>query len=139
MKFHDCSGKRPQQYCREDICKAAILKSISPKSFNFIRKKGLLQLPCKSTVNMWLTEFQLEEGFQWILLNVVKKSYKEPQAMETFISFDEMALKSRWVYDKVILYSKVYGPPSCVEIIEYIPLYIHFRPSVRYIHQQRNC
>ena len=63
----------------------------------------MLQLPSKSTVNKWLKKFQIQEGFQSNLLNVQKQKCTEPEDMETFISFDEMGLKSQWVYDKVIL------------------------------------
>ena len=95
------SGKRPQKYKKDDIAASAVLHSISPKAFKLIRKKGWMQLPSVSTVAYWLREFKLKEGIQCKLLDIVRAKHPDPAAKEAFISFDEMALKACWVYDKV--------------------------------------
>ena len=98
------TGKRPQKYSKEDISAGAVLRAISPKAFNLIRKKGWMQLPARRTAEEWLKNFSIEEGLQKTLVNVVKAKHPEPAAREVFLSFDEMAWKERWVYDKVDFY-----------------------------------
>ena len=56
-----------------------------------------MQLPSVSTVADWLWEFKLNEDVQCKLLNIVRAKHSDPAAKEAFISFNEMALKARWV------------------------------------------
>ena len=95
------TGKRPKKYSREDIAAGAVLRAISPKAFNIIRMKSWMQLPSRRTVENWLQDFKIKEGFQDNLIDVVKTKHPEPAAREVFLSFDEMSLKERWVYNKV--------------------------------------
>ena len=62
-----------------------------------------MQLPSRTTVAAWLQNFTIEEGIQQNLINIVKAKHPELEAREVFLSFDEMSLKDRWVYDKVSL------------------------------------
>ena len=95
------TGKRPKKYSREDIAAGAVLRAISPKAFNLIRSKSWMQLPSRRTVENWLRDFRVVEGMQPKLMDVVKAKHPEPAAREVFLSFDEMSLKERWVYNKV--------------------------------------
>ena len=93
--------KRPRKYKKQDIAASAVLRAISPKAFNLIRRKGWMQLPSRTTVVQWLKIFTVADGIQHNLMDIVKAKYPEPESKEVFLSFDEMSLKERWTYDKV--------------------------------------
>ena len=99
--FKAIKGKRPHVYSKEDVAASAVLRSISPKAFNLIRDRGWMQLPSRTTVLSWLSKFVIVEGGQPALIDLVKDKYPDAAAREVFLSFDEMSLKERWVYDKV--------------------------------------
>ena len=92
---------RPRKYDRKDVAAASILKAISPKAFRLIRKRKWMNLPSESVLRSWLKMFSLSDGIQTFLMDVIVCKHKEVQDMECFLAFDEMALKERWVYDKV--------------------------------------
>lgn len=96
------TGKRPKKYVCRDISASAIIKGLSPKCFRLIRSQKWMQLPSDSTVRAWLKKWSIREGLQPRLMEVVKAKHPEPEAKEVFLSFDEMSLKERWVYDKVL-------------------------------------
>ena len=95
------TGKRPKKYLARDITASAIIRGLSPKCFRLIRSRRWMQLPSDTTVRAWLRKFSIREGLQPKLMEVVKVKHPEPEAREVFLSFDEMSLKERWVYDKV--------------------------------------
>ena len=99
--FKAIKGTRPRLYSKEDVAAGAVLRSISPKAFNLIRDRSWMQLPSRSTVLNWLSKFAVVEGGQPALIDLVKDKYPNAAAREVFLSFDEMPLKERWVYDKV--------------------------------------
>ena len=99
--FKAIKGTRPRLYSKEDVAAGAVLRSISPKAFNLIRDRSWMQLPSRSTVLNWLSKFAVVEGGQPALIDLVKDKYPNAAAREVFLSFDEMSLKERWVYDKV--------------------------------------
>jgi len=92
--------KFTKKILRKDIVVATVIRSISPKVFRYIRKQKIVRLPSESTVRKWLKNFKLTEGIQIHLLELIKKQSSEKTDFECFLSFDEMALKKRWVYDK---------------------------------------
>ena len=92
---------RPRKYDRKDVAAAGVLKAISPKAFRLIRKRKWMNLPSESVIRSWLKMFTLSDGVQTFLMDVITTKHKEPKDMECFLAFDEMALKERWVYDKV--------------------------------------
>ena len=98
------TGKRPRKYLRKDVAVAAVIRAISPKTFRLIRKNRWMQLPSDSTVRSWLKQFTIRDGFQNVLADIVTVKHPEPEAKEVFLSFDEMALRERWCYDKVELH-----------------------------------
>ena len=93
--------KRSRCYEKEDIAAAAILKSVSYKSYKILRKRKLLRLPSETTISRWLQEFRVDVGIQDSAIDVlVTKHAHVPKDIHCFLSFDEMQLKERWCYDK---------------------------------------
>ena len=100
----DCTIRkisRPRSYLRKDVAAGCIIKSISPKAYRLIRKRRWMELPSESVLRKWLRKFTIRDGIQDVLMNIISTKHEEPQDMECFLAFDEMALKERWVYDKV--------------------------------------
>ena len=94
-------GKKSKMYRREDISVAAVLKSMSRKAYRFIRKRKLLRLPCESSIQNWIRKFRTNcGGVQNELIDILTAKHGHIQRdTYAFLSFDEMSLKSRWVYD----------------------------------------
>ena len=100
----DCTVRkisRPRSYLRKDVAAGCIIKSISPKAYRLIRKRRWMELPSESVLRKWLRKFTIRDGIQDVLMNIISTKHEEPQDMECFLAFDEMALKEHWVYDKV--------------------------------------
>ena len=105
------TGRRGKlAYSREDICIAAILKSMSRRCYKFLKRKKLLKLPSEATVSQWLADFTLNcNGLQHSLLNIIKSKNISSQNPDLWLSFDEMYLREAWVYDAK---QKVFLPPA---------------------------
>ena len=86
------TGRRGKlAYSREDICIAAILKSMSRRCYKFLKRKKLLKLPSEATVSQWLADFTLNcNGLQHSLLNIIKSKNISSQNPDLWLSFDEM-------------------------------------------------
>ena len=124
------SGKKTSKWYQDkDVVYAATIKSISRKTFNYLRQKRLLALPSQRTLKRWLSKYKIRTGnnylsvtldsiawafcylyiynhFQdtktswWIFWdNILHLSAKG--AAECCISFDEMYIKEQYTYDVV--------------------------------------
>ena len=99
------SGQR--NYCRKDIVFGAVLRSISKRAYKFVSKKKLISCPSSRTVDRWLKNFKVRPGLQEDLIKILTVKYTEEKDKEAALSFDEMALKPRWTYDKVFSFQTV--------------------------------
>ena len=95
------TGRRGKlMYSREDISVAAVLKSMSRKTYQFLRKKKLLKLPCENTIREWLKDFSLDtNGLQHNLLDIVSAKNMTEADKNLWLAFDEMALREAYVYN----------------------------------------
>ena len=92
-------GRGKKLYSREDVAVAAVLKSMSRKTYKFLRKK-LLKLPCESTLSQWLQNFTLDtDGLQHNLLEILSAKNLSEADRELWLSFDEMAIRESYLYN----------------------------------------
>ena len=93
-------GRGRRLYLREDVAVGAVLKSMSRKTYRYIRKNKLLKLPSESTISQWLRDFNIRcNGTQHMLLKILSAKHQKPEDKQVWLSFDEMALKQNWTYD----------------------------------------
>ena len=93
-------GRGKKLFSREDVAVAAVLKSMSRKTYKFLRKKKLLKLPCESTLSQWLQNFTLDtDGLQYNLLDILSAKNLSQADRELWLAFDEMAIRESYLYN----------------------------------------
>ncbi|KAK4305940.1 hypothetical protein Pmani_014594 [Petrolisthes manimaculis] len=71
---------RPVKYWQDEgICKALTLQSLSPKGYRYLREVIKLPLPCKSTLNNWVSKLNVQPG---IIESVFNLLHHKAQAIE---------------------------------------------------------
>ena len=98
------NGKFTRKIQRKDVCVGTVIRAISPKAYRYLRRSKVVRLPSESTLRRWLPAFKIQPGIRVQLLEMVRNKLTEEADHECFLAFDEMALKERWVYDKVRYY-----------------------------------
>ena len=90
---------KKKAYSNEDICEAVLIKSISTKAYETIRKnhRTLTKLPHITTLNRKLSKFKCTPGFQNELFHLVKLKLAPEKfsARQCVIVFDEISLKEK--------------------------------------------
>ena len=79
----------------EDMTMALTLKTISPKAFEYIRKKRLIPLPCQVTLRKYFRDFKVTEGYQdsiHKLPEIRAKDFKESDRIVKLV-FDDVHLR----------------------------------------------
>lgn len=56
-------GIHNKNYTQEDVCNALILRSMSNKSFEFLRRNKILPLPSRTTLSKWVDKLDCKPGF----------------------------------------------------------------------------
>jgi hypothetical protein len=109
---------RPRQWAEDDIINGLMLRSLSNKSFNFIRRRKLLPLPAESTLRNWVKSFRCQPGY----LHDVNKILHQFLCNENtelsklaVLSFDEMEITKRYEYDQES--DRVYGPFKKLQMV----------------------
>ena len=102
-----CSFHR--NHSQEDICDALIIKSMSNRTYEYLRKNKILPLASSSTLSKWLTELDCRPGMENSFFCILKKKFQDAQEWErqAILSFDEVDVKKRFEYDYIN--KRVYG------------------------------
>ena len=101
-KFH-------RHYNQDDICNSLILKSMSNRCYNYLRKNKILPLPSSTTLSKWLVSVDCAPGFQNFFFEMLHRKFQDAEVWErqAILSFDELDLKKSFEYDR--LNKQVYG------------------------------
>jgi len=104
-------------WSEEDIVKGLMLRSLSRKSYQFIRKKKLFPVPSISTLRKWVSKFDCSPGILNDVMMMLKKQISidsnEKLKLGVFC-FDEMDFKKKYEY-----FQKkdcVFGPSKKVQV-----------------------
>ena len=102
-------GIHHKNYTQEDVCNALILRCMSNKSFEYLRRNKILPLPSKTTLSKWVDKLDCKPGFKNNFLVIVEKKMQSAESWEkdAIIMFDELDLKKRYEYDRIN--KQVYG------------------------------
>ena len=108
--------KKRVNWSEDDITKAITLRSISKKSYNYLRKHLGIPLPGESTLRDWTRNINCEPGIQRSSLKVMQEKGKEMTMRDKacMLVFDEMSLKEQFCYDRRT--DRAYGCHSKVQV-----------------------
>ena len=104
----------------EDIAKAAVSYSMCKSAYEYQYKHGGLPIPHKTTLENWLTKFQVRPGYLHDSIAIAEKMKDEtdkPLYQHAMLVFDEVYLKK----DAVELDQKtqtIYGPCSKLQVVQ---------------------
>jgi hypothetical protein len=98
-----------RNFSQEDICNGLILRCMSSKTFEYLRKNKILPLPSQPTMSKWLGQFSCKPGFNNNFIQIVEKKLQGEESLqkEAILMFDELDLKKTFEYDYVN--KQVYG------------------------------
>ena len=87
-----------RRYSPEWLLNCLILYIKSPKTYNFLRNKDILPLPCKSTIKKYLKNSNVGVGFDEEFFSLFEKklnsvSHNNPSARYGILAFDEIQVR----------------------------------------------
>lgn len=108
------SGRPVTRWSEEEIGTAVTLRSLSTKTYNYLRTKMLIPLPSRSTINRYVSKLSVEPG---LLESIIRILGHQSQSMNETdricaLSMDEMSVCKEWTYDRAM--DKIYGPKNNV-------------------------
>ena len=112
-----------KNYAQEDICNALVMKCMSTKMFEFIRKNKMMSLPSRQTMTRWLGNLTIKPGHQTSFISLLEKKHQfsESYEKEGMMMFDEMDIKNVYEYDAIN--RQVYGDVKKVQCVMVRGLY----------------
>ena len=90
------SGKYLKHYEKKDICDAMVLRSISKKGYEFVRKNLNVPMPSKGYLEKTFKNFDTSPGIQEDMLDLLRSKFKDNKDFferQAILVFDEMELK----------------------------------------------
>ncbi len=106
-----------QNYSHGDVATALVMKSISSKCFECVRKKNIVCLPNRQTLEKWLQHYKCLPGVQDEALHILVDLFlNKEKDMESYsiLSFDDMDINKIYEYDTRS--KTVFGPVKKVQI-----------------------
>ena len=93
-------SKRGYSFTNSEICDAILLRSISSKAYEMLRKNSILALPQRTTLSRRVSHFRCEPGLQMEFFKLLKLdlSVREERACESVLMFDEMQISQSIEY-----------------------------------------
>ena len=114
----DCLIERKKKchWTEEDIARGVTLRSISSKSYKYIRQHLNFPFPGDTTIYDWIKNINCEPGVQKSSLRLMKhKSTDMPlKDRVCMIMFDEMSLSEEYCFDRKA--DRVYNPHSKAQV-----------------------
>ena len=92
--------KKVKKYTKDEICEAILLRSLSSKAYEMLRKNSILPLPHKSTLSKKIKHFHCVPGMQSEFFNLLKLklSVEDYWESQSIIMFDEMQMCQIYEY-----------------------------------------
>eukprot|EP00094_Tigriopus_californicus_P000565 TCALIF_00547-PA protein Name:"Similar to T Transposable element P transposase (Drosophila melanogaster)" AED:0.11 eAED:0.11 QI:71/0.5/0.33/0.66/1/1/3/0/494 len=95
-------GQKHWRYSQEDMIKALVLKSMSNRTYEYLRKSRMIALPSRLTVDRWLKNSHTTPGIQHDCLKIMKETcltFENERDSLAVLSFDKIDLKNRHEFD----------------------------------------
>lgn len=102
----------------KDISQGLMLRTISRKAYEYLRRNKILPLPAVSTLRRWIKNFRCRSGLQTSVLKIIQQRISA-EADPTFgvasVSFDEMHIAKEYQYDQ--RNDQIIGPFQKMQVV----------------------
>jgi hypothetical protein len=96
-----CRNKKVKCFSKEEeICEAILLRALSSKAYEMLRKNSVLPLPPRITLSRKVKNCQCGPGFQKEFFNLLKLklSIASEREKQCILMFDEMEISQSYEY-----------------------------------------
>ncbi len=93
-------NKKVKRFSKEEICEAILLRALSSKAYEMLRKNSVLPLPHRITLSRKVKNFQCGPGLQKEFFNLLKLklSIASEREKQCILMFDEMEISQSYEY-----------------------------------------
>jgi len=93
-------SKRLKFFSKNEICEAILLRSLSPKAYEMLRKNSILPLPHRTTLSQKVKHFTCAPGLQREFFHLIKlkMSVADDFERQCVLLFDEMEVSQTYEY-----------------------------------------
>ena len=122
--------KGREAWDEEDIVRALSIRCVSLRCYRYLRDKLQFPLPGLTTLRTWTKAFQTPPGIMQCSLNIMRTACDSLSDIERYVvlSFDEMAVDSRFSYDSTE--DRVYPAKKNVQVLMARGLCSHWKQPI---------
>lgn len=105
------------KWSADDISSAIALRSLSGKTYKYLREVKQLPLPCESTLRNWATSFDTKPGVLKDVLKIMQSKGEDLSAADkiTVLTFNEIYISN--ILDLERREQKIYGPHKTCQFV----------------------
>ena len=124
------SRSRRKQYSKEEVSTALVLRSMSSKSYEYIRKNKLFPLPSRQTLERWLCSLVCKPGLNSNFISLLGKKLENHNQYErqAALLFDEVSLMKVYQYDA--RNKQVYKNHDKMQVVMVRSLFSHWKQVI---------
>lgn len=124
------STNKRVKWSPEDIMSAISLRSISPKVYKYLRNVKKMPLPCLSTLQNWIAQFNVLSGILKDVINIMSIKGRNLSTSEklTVLTFDDIYVSNKLDIEQK--QQKVYGSHTTCQFIMARGLFKNWRQPV---------
>ena len=115
----------------QDITQGLMIRTISRRAHQYIRRNKIFPLPALSTLRKWVQRFDCVPGIQVQVLKVLKEQMKS-EVQSSFriasLAFDEMDIQKGYQYDHKE--DKVLGPNKKLQLVVARGIISHWKQQI---------
>ncbi len=112
-------SKFARGYSSEDIIRALVIRSMSSRTFEYLRKNKFLSLPCRQTLEKFLHSIKCEPGILHSSINILMKKVEvasSPHEHLAVLCFDEMDVRK--CFEWCPKQKRIYGPHKKFQVVQ---------------------
>ena len=119
-----------RNYSEEDVCNGLILKCMSTKSYEYLRRNKIIALPSHRTLSRWLEDVVCSPGHHDFYYTLLERNLQqsEPFEKEGVLMFDEIDIKNCYEYDYTN--KQVYGEVKKAQCVIIRGLYSRWKQMI---------
>lgn len=120
------------KWSAEDISSAIALRSMSEKTYKYLREVKQLPLPCESTLRNWTASFDTKPGILKDVLKIMRSKGEDLSATDkiTVLTFDEICISN--ILDLERREQKIYGPHKTCQFVMARSLFTKWKQPIYY-------
>lgn len=124
------------KWSADDISSAIALRSLSGKTYKYLREVKQLPLPCESTLRNWATSFDTKPGVLKDVLKIMQSKGEDLSTADkiTVLTFDEIYISN--ILDLERREQKIYGPHKTCQFVMARGLFSKWKQPIYYQYSQ---